>query len=162
MARKVFFSFHFSRDSQRVPQIRNCNSVSQHFERTPFLDKAEWESIKLAGRKAITDWIDKNMHNTSVVVVCYGAETANRPWVKHELEKAHREKRGILAIDMSGMKNLAGQVDYRGTNPLETAFDEDGKRLSSHSKYRTHHWNNEDGRNCVDEWIEAAAQQVGR
>lgn len=162
MARKVFFSFHYSRDSHRVSQIRNCNSVSQHFELTPFLAKSKWEEVKLGGRKAIENWIDDNMHGTSVVVLCYGRETSNRPWVRHELEKAHRENRGIVAIDMSGMKDMNQAVDDIGINPLTTSRDTNNNPLSSYSKYRTYHWNNDDGRNNIDEWIELAAQLVNR
>ncbi|SFQ79905.1 TIR domain-containing protein [Hymenobacter arizonensis] len=162
MARKVFFSFHYSRDSHRVSQIRECNSVSQHFTLTPFLTKSKWEEIKLEGRKAIENWIEENMRGTSVVVVCYGRETATRPWVRYELEKAHREGRGILAIDMSGMKNLQQAVDYIGINPLTTASDANKRPLSNFAQYRTYHWNHDDGRNNIDEWIEQAAQLVNR
>lgn len=162
MARKVFFSFHYTRDSHRVSQIRNCNAISQHFEKTPFLDKAQWESIKRQGTSAVQKWINDNMNGTSVVVLCYGLETYKRPWVIYELEKAHREKRGIIAIDMSGMNNMLTQSDNPGFNPLSFAKDEMGKSLSSHSKYTTYHWLRESGRLNIDTWIEKAAQLVGR
>lgn len=162
MARKVFFSFHFTRDSHRVSQIRNCNVISQHFEKTPFLDWAEWQSIERNGSQAIRNWIDKNMTGAGVVVVCYGFETSKRPWVKYELEKAHRDGRGILAVDMNGMKSLMGQVDSPGVNPLYIAYDEKGQALINYNKYRTYHWINHDGRNNIDNWIETAARLGGR
>ena len=42
MVRKVFFSFHYDRDSWRVSQVRNCNVVSG-YEKNPFYDKARWD-----------------------------------------------------------------------------------------------------------------------
>ncbi|WP_338874899.1 TIR domain-containing protein [Spirosoma sp. SC4-14] len=162
MARKVFFSFHYTRDSHRVAQIRNCNAVSQHFERTPFLDRAQWESIKRQGVAAIQKWINDNMNGTSVVVLCFGLETYKRPWVIYELEKAHREGRGIVAIDMSGMNNMLNQYDGPGPNPLVYAKDALGNRLSSHAKYITYHWGRDNGRLYIDNWIEKAAQLAGR
>jgi hypothetical protein len=45
MARKVFFSFHYSRDVWRVAKVRNSNVIS-NYEKNPFYDKAEWEQIK--------------------------------------------------------------------------------------------------------------------
>lgn len=162
MARKVFFSFHYKRDSQRVAQIRNCNSVSQHFESSPFLDRAQWESIKRNGKAAVKNWIDTNMYGTSVVVVCYGLETSTRPWVIYELEKAHREGRGIVAINMSRMLNLQREWDFSGQNPLQVAKDSLGNDLSSYSKYKTYHWLDNNGRENIDEWVEEAARLAGR
>lgn len=162
MARKVFFSFHYTRDSHRVSQIRNCNVVSQHFERTPFLDRAEWESIKRNGPQAIRNWIDKNMTGTGVVAVCYGLETYKRPWVKYELEKAHKDGRGIIAIDMSGMRNLQLQIDPPSINPLRYAYDTNAVALINNNKYLNYHWINNNGRINIDDWIEKAAQLAGR
>lgn len=162
MARKVFFSFHYTRDAIRVSQIRECNSISNHFERTPFLPRSEWESIKRNGSQAIRNWIEKNMDGTGVVILCFGLETHKRPWVKYELEKAHAEGRGILAIDLSGMKNMQGQIDKQGINPLTTAYDKAGNPLSNYNKYKTYNWINNDGRIRIDTWIENAATLVGR
>ncbi|MEZ0542549.1 TIR domain-containing protein [Fibrella arboris] len=162
MARKVFFSFHYERDSHRVSQIRECNSITQHFIKTPFLPKSEWESIERTGPIAIKKWIDSNMEGTSVVILCFGLETHLRPWVKYELEKAHKEKRGIIAVNMNGMKTMSHQVDLPSTNPLNNAFDQNGIELIRYSAYLTYHWINDDGRNNINNWVETAAQLVGR
>lgn len=162
MRRKVFFSFHYKRDSHRVSQIRNCQVVSNaaKFERTPFLDKAEFEQVKKT--KGIQKWIDENMTNTSVVVVCYGLETSTRPWVKYELQKAHRDGRGIVAINTSGMQTMQKEVDPSGKNPLVTTLDEKGVPLFLNEKYLSYHWLNDDGRTYIGDWIEKAAKLVGR
>ncbi|MCF0072222.1 TIR domain-containing protein [Dyadobacter sp. CY261] len=162
MIRKVFFSFHYKRDSHRVAQIRNSQVVSNgdKFQRTPFLDKAEFEQVKRT--QGIQKWIDENMKNTSVVVVCYGLETSIRPWVKYELEKAHREGRGIVAINTSGMQTLQNSIDASGINPLVTALDEKGLPLILNDKYLSYHWINETGRTYIGDWIEKAAKLAGR
>ena len=162
MARRVFFSFHYQRDSIRVSQIRECNSITSHFEESPFIPASAWESIKRQGPAAIKKWIDDQMHYCGVVVVLAGFETASREWVKYELEKAHREKKGIVCIDLAGMRNMLGQVDPSGTNPLRTAVDSQGNSLYSLNKYKTYSWENNNGRSNVDEWIEEAAKNAGR
>ena len=166
MARKVFFSFHYTRDSHRVSQIRNSNVLVRNYQESTYLDRAAWEQIKRRGKQAIKDWIDSNMWGTSVVVVCYGAETYTRPWVMYELEKAHREGKGIIAIDMAGMKNLRRETDSSGANPLRYATDGNGTALIHYDKYKSYSWlnfwGNEYGRDLIDDWIELAAKLAGR
>jgi len=47
MARRVFFSFHYKRDIRRVVQVRNSWVVRGSKETQPFLDRVEWEKIKI-------------------------------------------------------------------------------------------------------------------
>jgi hypothetical protein len=166
MARKVFFSFHYTRDSHRVSQIRNSNVLIRNYLESTYLDRAAWETIKRTGPRAIQNWIDNNMSGTSVVVLCFGAETYKRPWVKYELEKAHREGKGIVAIDMARMKNLRSETDSTGPNPLQYATDAAGTALIYYDKYKTYPWldsiGNEYGRTLIDDWIEAAAKLANR
>jgi hypothetical protein len=162
MARRVFFSFHYKRDSIRVSQIRECNTVSDHFEETPFLTGSEWETIERQGDTAIQNWIDNQMKGCSVVVVLVGLETANRPWVKYEVAKAHRDGKGIVCINMAGMKNMQSQVDPAGPSPLTTVTDSNGRTLASLSKYKTYSWLGDSGRSNVDKWISEAAVNAGR
>lgn len=162
MARKVFFSFHYERDSQRVSQIRECNCISQHFTKSPFLPKSEWEAIQRTDETAVRNWIDKNMNGTSVPILCFWLETHTRPWVKYELEKAHREKGGIVAIDLSSMSTMQNQIDPIGINPLKKAYDSSRTELFNYSNYKTYHWINNEGRNNINKWVENAAQLVGR
>ena len=46
MARRVFFSFHYSRDVRRIMQVRNSWVVRPEGEATPFYDAAEFEEAK--------------------------------------------------------------------------------------------------------------------
>ncbi|WP_417610291.1 TIR domain-containing protein [Owenweeksia hongkongensis] len=161
MARRVFFSFHYKNDIVRVSRIRNSGVFSA--EGQPFLDKAQWETIKRSGVSAVKNWIDKQMNGTSVVIICIGMETYERKWVRHEIEKAYSENRGLLGIYLNGMKDFNGQTIGKGKNPLSTFFiEENGKKVYLSDMFPTYSWNDDDGYTHFQSWIEEAARKVGR
>lgn len=147
MVRKVFFSFHYTRDAWRVSQVRNCNVVSR-YEKNPFYDKAGWESIKRQGEQAIKNWIEKQLNGTSVTVVLIGKETATRPWVRYEIKRSLELGKGLIGVDIYKIKNRNGNVDDAGSNPLP----------AGHKKYL---WNKDSGRENLGKWIEFAAKEAG-
>ncbi len=148
MARKVFFSFHYARDSWRVGQVRNCNVVSG-YDKNPFYDKAEWEGIKKQGDQAIINWIKKQLDGTSVTVVLIGNATSSRRWVKHEIKRSIELKKGLIGIDISKIKDRDGNTDDAGVNPLP-------------SGYPVYLWNKNNGRENLGKWIEDAAIKAGK
>ena len=148
MARKVFFSFHYGRDSWRVSQVRNSNVIT-NLEKSPFYDKAEWESIKRNGDPAIKNWIDKQLSGTSVTVVLIGKETASRRWVKYEIQKSIELGKGLLGVHISGIKDRDGNTDTLGTNPLPAG-------------YPVYKWNASNGAANLGKWIEDAAVKAGK
>lgn len=148
MARKVFFSFHYARDAWRVGQVRNSNVIT-NLDKSPFYDKAEWESIKRNGDQAVKDWIDSQLSGTSVTVVLIGAETASRKWVKYEINKSIELGKGLLGIDISKIKDRNGETDPTGANPLPAG-------------YPVYLWNKNNGAENLGKWIEAAAIKAGR
>jgi hypothetical protein len=148
MARKVFFSFHYGRDAWRVGQVRN-SAVIGRFEKTPFYDKAQWESINRQGDQAVKRWIDSQLAGTSVTVVLIGAETASRRWVKYEIAKSVELGKGLIGIDISKIRNHDGLTDDTGANPLPRG-------------YKYYRWNNDNGRQNLGSWIDQAAIDVGR
>lgn len=148
MARKVFFSFHYARDAWRVAQVRNSNVIT-NLEKSPFYDKAEWESIKRNGDQAVKNWIDNQLSGTSVTVVLIGAETASRKWVKYEISRSIELGKGLLGIDISKIKDRNGETDPTGANPLPAG-------------YPVYLWNKNNGAENLGKWIEAAAIKAGR
>ncbi|MGI2907184.1 TIR domain-containing protein [Tolypothrix sp. VBCCA 56010] len=161
MTRYAFFSFHFQRDILKIGQIRNTWLIqSRDREAQPFLDKAEWESIKRRGNQAIQNWIDSQMKGTSVTVVLIGAETYQRPWVQYEIQQSHKLGKGMLGIDMYGMKDLNGNYDSQGINPFSqyTFTNSKGTIIT----YPVYSWAYNDGRNNIGTWIEQAAKAAGR
>jgi hypothetical protein len=159
MARRVFFSFHYARDSWRVSQVRNCWLTKQESDASPFLEKAEWETIQYHGTETIRSWIDSQMHETSVTVVLIGRETADQEWVQYEIRKSHRDGKGLLGIYVHTLPDQYRQTDMQGPNPFDRIF---GTVEGVHYPYyRTYDWTNDDGQRNIHAWIEAAAKDVG-
>ncbi len=166
MARRVFFSFHYENDIWRVNTIRNMG-VTKDWETTPFLDHASWEAVKRKGDAAIKAWINRQLDGSGVTVVLIGSETADRKYVKYEIEESHRRGNGLLGIHIHGIKNQNQQTSFRGRNPFDnfTAqvdgwFGPTTKRLSE--IYLTYDWAADNGRQNIGSWIETAAQKAGR
>ncbi|TWB62957.1 TIR domain-containing protein [Bradyrhizobium sacchari] len=131
-------------------------------EAQPFYDKAEFEEAKKRAG-GIEKWIEEQMKYTSVTVVLYGAETYEREWVRHEIKRSYELKKGIIAIDIHGVKDPQNGVDVQGRNPLDYwTVKRDGRDVPFSSIYRSYDWIRDDGYNNVAGWIEAAAAAAGR
>src|SRR2546423_981937 len=117
MARRTFFSFHYTNDVWRANQVRNCNVVAGA-DVAGFFDHSEYEEAKRQGSEAIKRMILRNLRNTSVTVVLIGSETANRPWVKYEIEQSIAQKNGLLGIYIHHLKDQDGDYNlFRGSKP---------------------------------------------
>ena len=151
MRRPIFLSFHYKRDVARVQLIRNIGSI----EGQPLLSPQEWESKKNAGPTAIRNWIDQQMKHKQAVVVLIGQETASRPWVKYEIEKAHADKRPMLGVHIHRLSSF-GDTDQQGSNPF-TALGVNGVPIytptgATSADVRNHVMNN------LPLWIETTIQ----
>ncbi|MGY0711699.1 TIR domain-containing protein [Azospirillum argentinense] len=163
MARRVFFSFHYARDIRRVVQVRNSWVVRAKGEAQPFLDKAEWESIKRTGSAQIERWIEKQMEGTSVTVVLFGRETFNREWVKHEIKRSYELGKGIVAVDIHKINDPQTGADLPGQNPLlHWSAKQTGRNIPFTELYKTYDWVSDEGYNNFPLWVEAAAIAAGR
>ena len=154
MARKIFFSFHYERDAWRAGQVRNSNVVSSE-DQYGFIDAADWESIKKKGDAAIERWIEEQLKNTSITVVLIGGETADREWVRYEIEKSWNRGNGIVGVRIHNIKDQDKKTDTAGRNPLDDFKLPDGTVLSSVCK--TYDWVNDDGRTNLGKWADEAA-----
>jgi hypothetical protein len=101
MKRQVFYSFHYKNDVRRVSQVRNIGALEDN---KPVSDN-EWEEVKRKGDDNIKKWINDNMNYRSCVIVMVGEETANRKWVKYEIEKAWNDGKGVLGIYIHNLKD---------------------------------------------------------
>ncbi len=147
MARRVFFSFKYKKDVSRAMIVRN-SWVTQGKEAAGFIDAADFENLKKKGDAAIQAWIDAQMVGTSVTVVLVGDATCSSRWVKYEIEKSKARGNGLLGIDVSKIKDLAGNTTERcGKIP---------------AGYEFHLWNKDDGYNNMGAWIEKAAKAAGK
>jgi hypothetical protein len=146
MARRAFFSFKYA-DVSRAMVVRN-SWVVQGRQAAGFVDAAEFEKLKKKGDVAIRSWIDDQLAGTSVTVVLVGAQTCASTWVKYEIDKSKALRHGLLGIDISKIKNLAGATSTRcGAIP---------------PGYKFYRWNADEGYKNMGGWIEAAAKDAGK
>lgn len=160
--RKVFFSFHYQRDSWRVSQVRNAWFLGPNRSAQPFLDKAKWEEVERGGNSAIQNWIDRALSGTSVTIVLIGAETYLRDWVNYEIKKSHQEGKGLIGIKIHNLKNQNQNSDVAGFNPFDNFYIEsNGIRTNLSGIYPTYDWILDNGRQNIGSWVEKAAVRAG-
>lgn len=116
MAKTVFYSFHYERDVHRVQLVRNIDAL----EGQPLLNSQDWESVRSRGDQAIKNWIDDQMRYKRAVVVLIGQQTASRPWVTYEIQKAWNDRKPLLGVQIHGLSSM-GSVDRAGPDPFEAA-----------------------------------------
>ncbi len=146
MARNVFFSFKYE-DVSRAMIVRN-SWVTRDKQAAGFIDAAEFEKVKRRGDAAIKAWIDNQLVGTSVTAVLVGAATCRSRWVKYEIEASKSRGNGLLGVDISKIKDLAGKTSERcGEIPAGYSF---------------YLWNKQDGYKNLGTWVEAAAMAAGR
>jgi hypothetical protein len=159
MARRAFFSFHFERDSWRAGQVRNSN-LTQPIN--GYIDKAKWEEVKMKGDQAIKNWIDEQLKGTSVTVVLIGKETADRKYVKYEIEKSIERGNGLLGIYINNVKNVLGETDEKGSNPLDNfTITVNGRIRVASNYFKTYTWSSVKGYNNLSTWIDESAELAG-
>lgn len=118
MARRVFFSFHYTRDVQRAHVVRNSWVTKPDREEAGFFDSSVFEATKRNGEAALKRFLDEGLKGSSVTAVLYGAETAWRRWVRYELLRSFLEGKGIFAVAIAGIPGWDKRGDVQGANPL--------------------------------------------
>lgn len=163
MARRTFFSFYYERDVWRAGQVRNSWVTKPDRESAGFWDAAAWEEVKKKGEDAIHRWIDDQLKGTSVTVVLIGAETSTRPYVGYEIKQSHVKGNGMLGIYIHNMKDQNQNKDIKGANPFGSwSIEQNGRKIGLSEIYPTYDWVNDNGRENIGSWIEAAAKKAGR
>jgi hypothetical protein len=152
--RQIFYSFHFSLDVMRVQQIRNIGALEDNKP----VSTNDWEEVKKKGDAGIEKWIDDNMNYRSCVVVLVGEETANRKWVKHEIQKAWKDGKGLLGIYIHNLKDPNSGRSKQGLNPFDQFTFKDGSKLSS--KVTCHNPDPNDAYKSIADNIESWIEQA--
>ena len=116
MSKSVFYSFYYDRDVHRVQLVRNINAI----EGKPALNGQEWEQVRTSSKATVVKWIAEQMSYKRAVVVLIGYETASRPWVIYEIEKAWAAKKPLLGVRIHGLSSM-GSVDSPGPDPFAKA-----------------------------------------
>lgn len=156
--RQIFYSFHFANDVFRVQQIRNIGALEENKPVSP----NDWETVKRQGEASIKRWIDDNMKYRSCVVVLVGSETANRPWVRYEIEKAWKDGKGLFGIHVHNLRDPKTGICAKGANPF-SSFTVGGSPFSNivacYDPSPMDAYN--DIKNNIEKWVESAIAQRG-
>lgn len=114
--RQIFYSFHYDNDVMRVQQIRNIGLL----EGNALVSPNEWESIKRQGENSILNWINSQIAQRSCVIVLIGTETANRKYVKYEIQQAWNSGKGVVGIYIHNINCPNSGKCNQGANPFST------------------------------------------
>lgn len=88
-------------------------------DRSNIVSTNKWKSVAEGGDGAIKRWIDKQMKDKACLIVLIGTETASRPWVLYEIEKAWEDGKGVFGIHIHNLKDNKGEQSPKGPDPLE-------------------------------------------
>lgn len=158
MARRVFYSFHYTPDNWRVSQVRNIGTIEDN---KPANDN-DWETVTSGGEDKIKKWIADQMNGRSCTVLLIGKDTAGRKWINHEIIKTWDEKKGILGVYIHNLKNSSGEQTTKGLNPFDyITIGGTNNKLSSVVKvYDPPYSNSKDVYNYIannlESWIDEA------
>ncbi len=86
-------------------------------------------------------------------MVLIGTETADRPWVKHEIIKAWNEDRGLLGIHIHNINCPNNGKCSQGKNPFDEVTFDSGRKMSAYIK--CYNPNSYDAYNSIKDNIEA-------
>lgn len=114
MKRKVFYSFHFDNDVMRVQQIRNMGVLEGDEPVSP----NTWEQIKRT-EQGVKNWIDQNLNGKSCLVVLIGSQTANRPWVNYEIQRAWNLGKAVVGVHIHRLNCPRDGFGTKGANPFD-------------------------------------------
>jgi hypothetical protein len=114
MARRVFYSFDYERDAVRVQQVKNMGVLTGQ----PILTSNRWEEVTGGTKRGIKKYIDEQMEGKTCVVVLIGKRTAEREWVRYEIEKAWNESLGLVGVFIHNLADMNKLKSAKGTNPF--------------------------------------------
>jgi hypothetical protein len=118
VARRTFFSFHYSPDVQRAQIVKN-SWVTREREDAGFFDSSAFEKAERTNDDTLKAFLIKAMDGSSVVCVLVGKETATRRWVRYEIQRGVWDKRGILAVRIHTISHFTKGTTAAGPNPLD-------------------------------------------
>jgi hypothetical protein len=119
--RKAYFAFDYA-DIMRVNNVRNAWKITHpdSAQNRSFYDSSLWESSKITDPEQLKTLIRSGVGYTSAVCVLIGTNTWSRQWVLYEIARAVIDDRGLLAVDINGLKHHQFQTAHAlGWNPLD-------------------------------------------
>ena len=97
------------------------------------------------------------MYGKSCVIVMIGEKTAKSEWVKYEIKKAWKEKKGLFGIYIHNIKSIKDGTSRKGINPFDLIY-EGNNRLSDFVECYDPNSNDayNDISKHIEQWIERA------
>lgn len=152
MKRKVFYSFHFDNDVMRVQQIRNMGVLEGDEPASP----NTWEQIKRT-EQGVKNWIDQNLNGKSCLVVLIGSQTANRPWVKYEIQRAWELGKAVVGVHIHRLNCPRDGFGTKGANPFDQfTFKRNGQIIKPLVYEPSYNGAYDDIKDNLATWIENA------
>lgn len=142
--RRVYFSFDYERDLERVNKIRQIPGMVVGSS-AGFHNSQVWETASRRGDPAVQGLVKDALNNTTVTVVCLGHMTAYRKYLTYELEQSLERGNGILGVKINHVTDKTGQTDEEGYVPP----------LIKIAGYKVHKYSNQ---RLLAQWIEEAAE----
>ena len=118
MVRTAFYSFHHNPDSHRASQVRNMGVIDGN---QPATDD-DWEELKRGGDLVIRKWIADQMEGKSVAIILIGKSTADRIWVRYEIDKAWQDGKGVLGLHVNHLEDSDGNLTKKGSSPFSEFY----------------------------------------
>lgn len=156
MTRKVFYSFHFDNDAWRAGQVRNIGVVDGSEQ----VEGNRWEDGKAKNNKDIQNWIDENLKDKSCLIVLIGEETANRKWVKYEIQRALELGKAVCGIYIHKLKNANGKQSDEGNNPFDNFTLGDEKLSDIIPIFKSSYSESQDVYDDIKENIESLVEEA--
>lgn len=104
----------------------------------------DWESVKRKGDQGIKNWITKQMKNKKAVVVMVGAQTASRPWVRHEIAYDWDNYEPLVGVRIQGSADSSGRADSCGNKPFKVVRLKGGRTVADFVElYSPSGWNSQ-------------------
>lgn len=131
--RRVFFSFHYQQDVNRVNIVRNSwvTRVGEENQAFGFYDASLWENSQRRGDDSIKELIRGGIENSSVTCILTGTWTYSRRWVRYEIARSVARENGLLCVRIHGLTCIKTKgTCSAGPNPLihmGVAWKPDGK-----------------------------------
>lgn len=117
MSRHVFYSLHYDADRSRAELVRKLAGLVPNLEAKP----AEWATLARTGSFAIKRWFEQQARGRSCTIVLIGAHTAERPWVRYEIERSWQLKLGLLGVHIHNLQDAKGKQSARGEPPFASS-----------------------------------------
>jgi MTH538 TIR-like domain (DUF1863) len=143
VARRTFFSFHYTPDVTRAWVVRNSwvPKVAQgEREDAGFFDSSVFEAAQREGDDTLKRFLRDGLKNTTVTCVLVGTKTTLRRWVRNEIFRSFMRGNGLFAIRIHTIPGFNKLTEPKGSNPFANlAFTVDGDQLRF-KEYMTTGW----------------------